>query len=615
MPLRPRSPGPRPRLLLLAATTIVAVLGYLLWRTSAATADLQRVATERLQAQAERIVQRAASAPAAFAALPAARRARVAADGVVACDEIAWLDVVASPVDRDLVVEDRLERATCAEFTPPPNGGVELATRAFDQLLAAILVPAVRLQVVVAAAWQARRAGALGRLQSLRQEVDGLLDGLVASDLARPAMANAVAAAWRLAADPRPAWAERLLPWLPAAAAAGLQLPPDLGRQQQAIEAQRAHRRALRDAFRAQLPPAAAAMPAANLATAGWCAASHDTVLWWQPLPGGGHDVALVAPGELLAAFDRAGRHGALPELPPGCRWVPAADTTTAAFGVPGLAAVVDATAPNYPAWLQPVLLGSALLLLGGFVSLSLRLQLRAARREVMAARTQSEFLTTVTHELKTPLAGIRLLAEMLASGRAGGRAQEYYGMLSGEAERLSQLIENVLDLGRLERGERAYDRRPCDVVELVRTTLAWFAPVAARDGLQLQWAEPPMAMVAVIDRDAFVQALVAVLDNARKYGAGGGKIELATSVTTDRLRVDVRDHGAGVPAAERERVFARFVRGAAHRHGSTPGVGIGLYLARTIARRLGGELEVGDPVDGASGARFTFWLPREVSA
>lgn len=198
-----------------------------------------------------------------------------------------------------------------------------------------------------------------------------------------------------------------------------------------------------------------------------------------------------------------------------------------------------------------------------------------------------------MTHELKTPLAGIRLLGEMLAEGRARGREQDYYRMLAGEAERLSQLIQNVLDLGRIERGERSYDLRMHDAVELVRSTLAWFAPLAQQAGLVVDVTLPEGPCSVQIDRDAFVQALVAVLDNARKYGAGGGRIDVLVAQQPRALVVAVRDRGPGVPAAEAERVFERFVRGEAHRHGSTPGVGIGLYLARTIVRRLGGELSV----------------------
>jgi two-component system phosphate regulon sensor histidine kinase PhoR len=309
----------------------------------------------------------------------------------------------------------------------------------------------------------------------------------------------------------------------------------------------------------------------------------------------------------------QAGRAGALLELPPPYSLLAATDLQTTFAGVPGLRGIgtLDEQ-PREPPWLRPLLLGALLLVLTFALALAVVVQLRGARAEVRAARTQSEFLTTVTHELKTPLAGIRLLGEMLAEGRAKGREADYYRMLAGEAARLSLLIENVLDLGRLERGERAYDLRATELGELVRETLAWFAPVAERDGVVVACHDELGPVTLPLDRAAFVQALVAVLDNAHKYGRAGQRIDvtLRSGDGGRRAVLDVRDRGDGVPAAERERIFARFVRGSAHAHGSTPGVGIGLHLARTIAHKLGGELSVGDPLDGGPGARFTFSFP-----
>jgi two-component system phosphate regulon sensor histidine kinase PhoR len=237
-------------------------------------------------------------------------------------------------------------------------------------------------------------------------------------------------------------------------------------------------------------------------------------------------------------------------------------------------------------------------------------LGVRALRQQAAAVRTRAEFLTMVTHELKTPLAAIRLLGEMLLEGRVpAGREREYYGLLAGEAARLSMLIENVLDLGRMERGERAYDLRPTDVAEVVREAVALFAPVAQQGGVALALAEGAPRAVAAADRGALLQALLNVLDNARKYAAGGGRIAVATSEAAGAFAIAVRDFGPGVPDDERETIFDRFRRGARHAHGAVPGVGLGLHLARQIARRHGGELCCARPTDGP-GALFTFTLP-----
>lgn len=573
------------------------MLGFLSWRAASSEQQLRAVERERADAVAERLLQRAPGSAAAFALVPAEQRAVHRADGTFDLADVAWLDVADSPLDHDFVVEDRLARAAVAEAGP---AGAPGAVAEFAALLAATLPPAQRLDVLLAAAWlQQRQPAAAQALTVPHDETERLLAALRPPDLARPARARAVASALRLVtvrapAVEAPAWADELVPWLPPDVFASL---PAAARWLPAHRQRTQKRRwllELRAAWDAVAVDATAATPNGTARGARIVAADASRLLWVQPRAAGDHELALLTPAEFVAAIGQAGSTAALPELPPPFVFEIASTTGEAPLGVPGLRAVVDPRERDRePAWLRPLLLAGLALGLGVAIAVAVRLQLRAARREVAAARTQTEFLTTVTHELKTPLAGIRLLGEMLAEGRARGREQDYYRMLAGEAERLSLLIQNVLDLGRIERGERAYDLRPHDVGELVRATLAWFAPLAQQAGLVVDVSLPEGPCPVQIDRDAFVQALVAVLDNARKYGASGGRIDVLVATQPRALVVAVRDRGPGVPAAESERVFERFVRGEAHRHGSTPGVGIGLYLARTIARRLGGELTV----------------------
>lgn len=616
------------------------MLGFLSWRAASSEQQLRAVERERADAVAERLLQRAPGSAAAFAVVPAEQRAVRRADGTFDLADVAWLDVADSPLDHDFVVEDRLARAAIAEAG---TAGAQGAVAEFEALLAATLPPAQRLDVLLAAAWlQQRQPDAAQALTVPHDETERLLAGLRPADLARPERARAVASALRLAAvrtssAASPAWADELVPWLPLDVFASL---PDTARWLPAHRQRTSRRRwllELRAAWDAAAGDAKAAAPREDASAARLVAADAGHLLWTQPRQQGGHELALLTPAQFVQALARAGRDAALPELPPPFVFELAATTSEAPLGVPGLRAVVDPRERDRePAWLRPLLLAGLALGLGIAIAVAVRLQLRAAQREVAAARTQAEFLTTVTHELKTPLAGIRLLGEMLAEGRARGREQDYYRMLAGEAERLSQLIQNVLDLGRIERGERAYDLRTHDVGDLVRSTLAWFAPLAQQAGLVVDATLPAAPCPAQLDRDAFVQALVAVLDNARKYGASGGRIDVLVAPQPRALVVAVRDRGPGVPAAESERVFERFVRGEAHRHGSTPGVGIGLYLARTIVRRLGGELTVASPAEaealfaaraaaepaataGAAphgpGACFVFRLPTETPA
>jgi len=581
--------------LLLLGAALVAVLSFLLWHTLQLEAHARGVERERAELLAERVLRTAATSPAVFACVPAQQRLVLRSQGELD-DSVGWLDLLSNP-PTDLVVEDRLARAARAEFG---SHDMAAASREFAELERQPLPSEQRIEVLAAAAWHHTRAGDAEQVPALLRELDERIDKLDRSRLANPNLANAVAAALRLQRGSSPAWADRLVPFLPELAHAGL--PVDLQRAD-AAAAVRARRELLQAATREW-------RALGDAARDGLFAVGGEELLWSLPRDDGAHDAARLSIGEWLAVVKGAGRSGVVPEWP----WLVEAQLGTASdtfAGVPRLRGLAPASGPSLGerSWLLPAITAVLLLAFG----LAARLQFRAAAREAAAVRAHAEFLTTVTHELRTPLASIRLLGEMLAEGRAAGREVEYYKMLASEAGRLSVLIENVLDLGRLERGERAYDLRPVSVREVIGETMSLFAPVGERDGMRVSWLDRLEAEVkARLDRGAFVQALVCVLDNSRKYGVGRGGIDVVTRFDAGRVVVEVRDYGPGVPEHERERIFERFVRGAAHAHGGTPGIGIGLYLARTIARRLGGDLVCGSPADGGPGACFTFSFAME---
>lgn len=586
---------------MLLGAVLMAALTFLLWRTVQLEHNTRALQIERALGVAERILQRAATSRAVFDLVPPQQRFSIGQDGVLADASIGWLHATDAREDEDLVVADRLQRAARAEFGDADPAAAE---REFAALLAVPLPSTQRIVVLAAAAWQARRAGERQRLVALTDELDQRLAALLPADLAHPAIARTVAAALRLAApEAPPAWANNLVPYLPAGALAGLE-QPTWHRLQDPV---RQRRELLRCAAAALSSSAAAA------GLAGTAVAEPDAFVWWLPTaePSGParFDAALLTAPQWLAAVQAAGTRGDLPEWP----WLVQArvgDDPQAAFvGAPfvtGLEPARESALGQQP-WLLPAL---TLLLLFAF-GFTVWQQVRAARREAAAVAAQAEFLTNVTHELKTPLASIRLLGEMLLDGRVPGREGEYHRMLVGEATRLSMLIENVLDLGRAERGERAFDLRAVDVDAVVRETVSLLQPLAQQDAASIVVvaADAPPARC---DRAALVQTLVAVLDNARKYGKG--PIEVRTAGRGAQVHIEVRDHGAGVPVDEHERIFERFVRGRREQHGNTPGVGIGLYLARTIVRRLGGELVCTAPASGP-GACFRFTLPLATAA
>jgi signal transduction histidine kinase len=243
---------------------------------------------------------------------------------------------------------------------------------------------------------------------------------------------------------------------------------------------------------------------------------------------------------------------------------------------------------------------GAALALLCGVGSI---LALRAQRAERRAARLQADFLTTVTHELKTPLAGIRLVAELLSDGHVDrdDDRERWLRRLVAESARLGMLLENVLDLGRFERGEIRLRSEPVAVDDLVEDTVGMLRPLLERDGCELRVGElPPVQVLG--DRQALQQVLMNLGDNARKYGRSPVVIEATEDGAAVTLTVS--DQGDGIPADEESTIFERFRRGRAHRDGSIPGVGLGLHLCRTIVSSLGGDLTV-------KGARFTIRLQK----
>jgi signal transduction histidine kinase len=604
------------------------------WRTARLEQEARLAEQARDQQVAEKILRQAPSCRKAFVEASRGEFATVRDGRIVVPAAVAWIEPAALPLDDDPVVADRLARAAAAEFAA---GDQAAAARAFDDLLAGPLLPCQRLVVLAAAAWHGERSGAVERTAALRERLDAEVAALSPGDLARPALARAVAAALRLPRPRAPGWAAVLAPFLPADVAVGL-AGPWLAAHQQAC------------ARRASLVRLQHALAAAPARTPGTPLVAMPAGLLWRLVDAaadadaadaakapdaanadGAADAADAAKADDAAGAARAhlaclvtlssfhwgvvhaGELGALPRWPWSVEVELAADSAAAeapAFaGVPGLRGLRAAggVQPAGPAWLWPL----ATVALALAFAVAFRTQRRAAAAEAAAVAAQSEFLTNVTHELKTPLASIRLLSEMLQQGRAVGREAEYHAMLGAEAARLSTLLENVLDLGRTERGERAFDVRDLDLAVVAGDAVELLRPLLARAGREVALvAEAPAP--ARGDRGAVTQALVALLDNARKYGAG--TIEVAARVGDGVARVEVRDHGDGVPAAERERIFERFVRGARHRDGATPGAGIGLYVARAAMRRFGGDLVCAEPAGGV-GARFVLTLPSGGSA
>jgi len=265
--------------------------------------------------------------------------------------------------------------------------------------------------------------------------------------------------------------------------------------------------------------------------------------------------------------------------------------------------------------WLELVMVvASCVVLVMGLATI-----LVVAERQRRVSALKSEFVANVSHELKTPLALIRMFGEMLQSGRVASdeKREEYLDIIVSESERLSALIENVLDFAKVERGRDPYELMPGDVGEAVTRAANVYRYRAEREGVALTVDVSEPLPPAKVDERAIQLAVINLVDNALKYAPGTDAIALKATREGDAIVVRVTDKGPGVPLDERERIFERFVRGASAKssNGAKPvrGSGIGLALVRHIAEGHGGRAWVeGEPGHGST---FAISIPTLASS
>lgn len=276
----------------------------------------------------------------------------------------------------------------------------------------------------------------------------------------------------------------------------------------------------------------------------------------------------------------------------------------------------------------------------GGLVVLlviGLLATIRSAARERELARLKSDFVSTVSHELKTPLTSIRMFGEMLQQGVAGddrARQQRYHEIIVKESQRLGLLIANLLDYSQIERGTRRYSRQPTRAADIARDAVETFERFRQEPaGIQLQVAhddhdshadvvpgEPSAAAEAeiLVDREVLVQSLLNLLGNAVKYGAppievcvsviGGRASANALGPSEQTVRISVTDHGPGIQASERERIFQEFYRAPDAYSSGVEGTGLGLALVKRHVLAQGGDVFVDS--EPGRGATFTIQFP-----
>ncbi|MDQ3365410.1 MAG: HAMP domain-containing histidine kinase [Myxococcota bacterium] len=249
---------------------------------------------------------------------------------------------------------------------------------------------------------------------------------------------------------------------------------------------------------------------------------------------------------------------------------------------------------------------GAVVVILAGLLALGF-----AIRRERRLNELKSEFISNVSHELKTPLSIISMFGEMLAEGRTKSpeQAHEYAEIIWRESVRLGRLIDNVLDFAKIERGMGVYEfADDMDLGEVVDRAidLSGRRVQAAEMSLEVD-VEPDLPLVR-LDANAYTLAVLNLIDNAIKYAHDGKKIALSLQRQGNRIVMAIRDWGAGIDPEEHERIFERFYRARAIRLKPIRGSGIGLALVQHIARAHHGDVEVASTPGG--GSTFSIWIP-----
>ena len=258
----------------------------------------------------------------------------------------------------------------------------------------------------------------------------------------------------------------------------------------------------------------------------------------------------------------------------------------------------------------QSMIFMGAFALLLGVIAAGLAATYRLMRRESEIARLKSDFVANVSHDLKTPLALIRMFAETLEMDRVPDerRRREYYGVLTRESERLSRLIDNVLDFSRIESGRQRYEIAPGPVEPVVHEVVESFRHPLQQQGFTVDVAVEPDLPEVSLDADALKQALANLMDNAMKYSADRRRIRVLARRDGAGVALEVADEGIGIPLAERERIFEKFYRVGRSETQSRRGSGVGLALVKHIVEAHGGRVVVdGRPGEGS---RFTLHLP-----
>jgi len=260
--------------------------------------------------------------------------------------------------------------------------------------------------------------------------------------------------------------------------------------------------------------------------------------------------------------------------------------------------------APGYGPYLYMFILIAGILLFG------MTLTIRIVNQELELVKMKSDFVSTVSHEFKSPLTSIRQLSEMLHTGRVASkeRRQQYYKVLLEQSERLSLLIDAILDFSKMEVGKSDFVFERTDIAPLIEDITSTIQQRTQHEGIEIDSQIDPDLPPLQIDRGAITRAITNLIDNAIKYAAGEEKVGIRASVRGQYVAISVRDFGVGIKQEDIGKIFQRFYRGGDELTRTVKGSGLGLTLVKKIAEGHKGSVHVES--EPGSGSEFTLLLP-----
>jgi signal transduction histidine kinase len=220
---------------------------------------------------------------------------------------------------------------------------------------------------------------------------------------------------------------------------------------------------------------------------------------------------------------------------------------------------------------------------------------LHTINQELHLSRMKSNFMSTVSHEFKSPLTSIRQMAEMLVRGRVptNEKQQKYYNTILQQSERLSHLIDNILDFSKMEEGQKAFRFEKADIAPVVGEIVELFRKHTAEQGFDISLSIPESLPELVFDREAMEQVMHNLLDNACKYSGESRSVEVQLITQGNKVLIGVRDYGIGIRKEDHEKIFSRFYRAGEELSQNVKGSGIGLTIVKQIVEAHQGEIKV----------------------